>query len=275
MLFFDPAQGSFYLQLSGRWFSAHGLVGAVGIRHRQVAAGFRAHPAGRPDAAVLASVPGTVQAQEAVLKAQIPTTATIQRSAAKLTVVYSGPPHFVPIPGTTMLSAVNTNVAGAADRRRVLCLRRRRVVRQPTPTGPWAAGRQRPAGDPHHSADQPVLRLTYVQVYAVTPDAVTYGYTAGYTLGYVSAGVLVYGTGYYYPPVVIAGPVPIFYPYPYTYAGAVWYNASTGAWARGGTMYGPYGGAVARDVLQSEHRRLGAWRRGLRAERRRRRVVGL
>jgi hypothetical protein len=54
---------------------------------------------------------------------------------------------------------------------------------------------------------------------------------------------MVYGTGYYYPPVVIPGPVPIYYPYPYTYAGNVWYNSSTGAWARGGTIYGPYGAA--------------------------------
>ena len=53
-----------------------------------------------------------------------------------------------------------------------------------------------------------------------------------------------HGTGYYYPPVVIPGPVPIFYPYPYTYAGSVWYNPSTGAWARGGTIYGPYGGVA-------------------------------
>ena len=83
-------------------------------------------------------------------------------------------------------------------------------------------------------------------------------------MGFVSAGVLVYGTGYYYPPVVIPGPVPVFYPYPHTYAGSVWYNPSSGAWARGGTatgggyynpatgggaragaIYGPYGGAGA------------------------------
>ena len=67
-------------------------------------------------------------------------------------------------------------------------------------------------------------------------------------MGYVSAGVLVYGTGYYYPPVIMPGPMPIYYPYPYTYAGSVWYNPSTGAWARGGTIYGPYGGARPADA---------------------------
>jgi hypothetical protein len=52
---------------------------------------------------------GTHAAQEAVLKAQIPQTATLKRDAAKITVVYSGPPRFVPLPGTTLLYAVNTN----------------------------------------------------------------------------------------------------------------------------------------------------------------------
>ena len=38
-----------------------------------------------------------------------------------------------------------------------------------------------------------------------TPETVTYGYTAGYLLGFATAGALVYGTGYYYPPVVLPG----------------------------------------------------------------------
>ncbi len=87
--------------------------------------------------------------------------------------------------------------------------------------------------------------MTHVQVYSATPTTVTYGYTAGYLLGFVSTGVLVHGTGYYYPPVILPGPVPIFYPYPYTYAANVWYNPATAAWARGGTVWGPYGAASA------------------------------
>jgi hypothetical protein len=94
----------------------------------------------------------------------------------------------------------------------------------------------------------------------VTPADVTYGYTAGYMLGYVSAGVLVYGTGYYYPPVIIPGPVPIYYPYPYTYAGSVWYNTTTGAWARGGAIYGPYGGVAVHGTYYNPN--TGAWAHG-------------
>jgi hypothetical protein len=90
----------------------------------------------------------------------------------------------------------------------------------------------------------PLYNVTYVKVYGATPSAVTYGYTAGYLMGFVSAGVMVYGTGYYYPPVVLPGPVPIYYPYPTSYVGNLAYNPATGAWARGGTVYGPYGGVA-------------------------------
>ena len=72
---------------------------------------------------------------------------------------------------------------------------------------------------------------------------VTYAAAAGYTGMMVAWGCAVWGTGYYYPPVIYPGPVPIYYPYPVTYAGATYYNPATGAWAHGGAIYGPYYGA--------------------------------
>jgi len=57
---------------------------------------------------VLASIPGTEQAREAVIANQIPQTATVRRSEAKLEVRYNGPPQFRPIEGTSMEYAVNT-----------------------------------------------------------------------------------------------------------------------------------------------------------------------
>ena len=114
-----------------------------------------------------------------------------------------------------------------------------------TPTGPWILADSIPPEIHTIPPSSPLYNVTYVQVYGATPTTVTYGYTAGYMMGFVTAGVLVYGTGYYYPPVVLPGPVPIYYPYPYSYAGNVWYNSTTGAWARGGSIYGPYYGASA------------------------------
>jgi hypothetical protein len=260
VLFFDPSQASFYLQLSGRWFSAHGLAGPWEYATDKLPPDFAFIPRNGPDAAVLASVPGTVQAQEAVLQAQIPTTATFQRSAAKLTVVYSGPPHFEPIPGTTILAAVNTNVQVLHVGDGYYACDTGVWFVSKAPTGPWVLADNIPPVIRSIPPTSPYYNLTYVQIYAVTADAVTYGYTAGYALGYVNAGVLVYGTGYYYPPVVIPGPVPIFYPYPYTYAGSVWYNSSAGAWAHGGTIYGPYGGGATHGTYYNPN--TGAWAHG-------------
>ncbi|HEX3995108.1 MAG TPA: hypothetical protein VHX39_28370 [Acetobacteraceae bacterium] len=244
VLYFDPAQSNFYVQLSGRWFSASALAGPWEYATDNLPADFALIPPDSPDAAILPSVPGTVPAQEAVLQAQIPTTTTVQRKSATLTVVWSGPPRFAPIPGTSIEAAVNTNVEmlkiGSAY---YVCDKGIWYVGT-TPNGPWALADSIPPAVRKIPPKSPHYHLAYAQIYAATATAVTYGYTAGYLMGYVSSGVLVYGTGYYYPPVVIAGATPIYYPYPYTYAGSVWYNSNTGAWARGGAVYGPNGGVA-------------------------------
>jgi len=244
-LFFDPAQELFYVLFSGRWFSAANLNGPWSFATDKLPPEFAMIPSTGPAAAVLASVPGTVPAQEAVLRASIPTTATLKRSSATLTVVYAGPPKFAPIPGTTIQYAVNTadQVLKIGDRY-YACYQGAWFVSS-APTGPWVLADSVPTEVRTIPPSSPLYNVTYVQVYGATPTTVTYGYSAGYLMGFVTAGVLVYGTGYYYPPVVLPGPVPIYYPYPYSYAGSVWYNSTTGAWARGGSIYGPYYGASA------------------------------
>ncbi len=260
ILFFYPSSGQFYVQLSGRWFSSGGLNGPWQFATDKLPPDFSLISPSDPDAAVLASVPGTVAAQEASLKAQIPTTATLNRSTAKLTVVYSGAPHFIALTGTSMQYAVNTNSYVLQIGTAFYACEGGAWFVAATPSGPWLLADSIPTVIRTIPPTSPLYNVTYVQVYAVTPVAVTYGFTAGYTLGYVSYGVLVYGTGYYYPPVIIAGPVPIFYPYPYTYAGAVWYNPASGAWARGGTIYGPYGGVATGGSYYNPN--TGAWARG-------------
>ncbi len=193
---------------------------------------------------VLASVPQTPEAQAAVLQAEIPHQATLERSKAKLNVVYVGPPQFKPIPGTPIKYAINTgfevlNVGG-----KYYACYQGAWFEAPTPNGPWVLAAGIPPVIHTIPPSSPVYNVTYVTVGAATPSTVSYAYTAGYLMGFVSAGVMVYGTGYYYPPVVVPGAVPAYLPYPYTYAGNVAYNSTTGTWARGGTVYGPYGGAA-------------------------------
>jgi hypothetical protein len=260
VLFFHAAENLYYVLLSGRWFSARAFAGPWEFATDRLPADFSLISPTGPDAAVLASVPGTIASQEAVLGAQIPQTATLKRDAAKITVIYSGPPHFAPLPGTTLLYAVNTNTYVLQVQKTYYVCEGGAWFFAPAPAGPWILADSVPAVIYTIPPNSPLYPVTYVHVYAATPAVITFGFTAGYTLGYVSSGVLVYGTGYYYPPVIIPGPVPIFYPYPYTYAGSVWYNPSTGAWARGGTVYGPYGGVAKGGTAYNPA--TGAWAQG-------------
>ncbi|MBN9510284.1 MAG: hypothetical protein J0I21_14365, partial [Alphaproteobacteria bacterium] len=244
-LFLDTAKGRFYYLVSGRWFAAPGLEGPWHFATPELPADFARIPPGDPAARVLVSVPGTPQAQEAVIAAEIPQQATLKRSEAKLVVHYAGPPQFQPIPGTPMTYAANTNQAVIAVEGKYYACYQGVWFVAPSPTGPWVLAASVPEVIYTIPPTSPLYNVTYVKVYAAAPAIVTYGYTAGYMMGFVSAGVVVYGTGYYYPPVVVPGPVPAYFPYPYSYAGNVYYNSATGAWARGGAVYGPYGAAAA------------------------------
>ena len=89
--------------------------------------------------------------------------------------------------------------------------------------------------------------VTHVKVYDSDPSSVSMGYTSGYYGSYVSYGVVVYGSGWYYPPYYYYNPYyynyPIYYPYPHSYGAGAWYNPNTGTYGRGARAYGPYGGA--------------------------------
>jgi hypothetical protein len=268
-LFFDPAGGRFYYLVSGRWFSAAGLAGPWRFATPDLPPDFARIPAGGPRDAVLASVPGTPQAAEAVIQAQIPRKATLQRTTT-LTVTYGGAPRFLPIPGAAVEYAVNTHYDVLRIDGVYYACYQGAWFKASSPTGPWALADSVPHAVSTIPPSSPLYPVTYVRVYAATPQTVTYGYTAGYVLGFVSAGVVAYGTGYYYPPIIVPGPVPAFYPYPPSYAGGVYYNSATGAWAQGGAIYGPLCRGPRRSRLQPGHRRLCTrrshlwteWRRG-------------
>jgi len=252
--------GTYYYLTSGRWFSAPGLSGPWTYATPDLPPDFSFLPADGPHAEVLAAVPGTAQAQAAVLQASLPHQSTLNRSTATLRVTYTGLPRFQVIPGTTVSRSLNSplGVILAANMYYV-CSQGAWYV-STLPTGPFVLAANVPAAIYTIPPSDPLYPVTYVQVAVATPTTVTYAYTSGYSMGFISAGVLVYGTGFYYPPVVIPGPVPAYYPYPPPYAGGVVYNSATGAWARGGYAYGPYGGAARWGTAYNPT--TGAWARG-------------
>ena len=257
---FRDAAGRFYYLVSGRWFAAASLDGPWTFATTSLPPDFARIPADGPRGFVKVSVPGTPQAQEALIEAQIPQQATLDRANAKLDVVYAGAPQFAPIPGTPMQYAVNTSFNVIQTGEGFYSCYQGAWFVATAATGPWSLAPTVPAAVYTIPPSSPLYPCTYVRVYASTPTTVTYGYTSGYTMSYVSAGVIVYGTGYYYPPYIYPAPIPIYYPYPYSYAGATYYNSATGAWAQGGAIYGPYGGVAKAGYAYNPN--TGAWAQG-------------
>src|SRR5689334_15745747 len=76
-LFVDGSSGRYYYLIAGRWFSATSLDGQWTFATTSLPSDFAKIPPSSPRGSVLVSVPGTPQAQEAVLQSQIPTEAAL------------------------------------------------------------------------------------------------------------------------------------------------------------------------------------------------------
>ena len=99
----------FYL-VAGRWFTAADFTGPWTFASLKLPADFQKIPLEHDRSRVLASVPGTDQAAEAVLLASIPQTARVEKKAVKAPEVkYDGEPQYQPIEKTTVSRAVNTD----------------------------------------------------------------------------------------------------------------------------------------------------------------------
>ena len=82
----DPADQRHYVLLSGRWFRSASLAEGPWefVPHDKLPAAFAKIPEGHPRGAVLASVPGTPQAKEALIDNSIPQTAEVNRATTTL-----------------------------------------------------------------------------------------------------------------------------------------------------------------------------------------------
>ena len=94
--------GPVYFLIAGRWFSAPDFGGPWTFASLSLPDDFKKIPLEHPRSRVLASVPGTPEAAEAVLLAQIPETATVGKDLQAPAVAYQGTPQFQPIEKTTV-----------------------------------------------------------------------------------------------------------------------------------------------------------------------------
>jgi hypothetical protein len=276
-LFYHQIDHRFYFLAAGRWFRAADLNGPWSAATKTLPADFASIPKDDPNSWVLASVPGTEEANDAVMLASIPKTGIVNRSEAKVEVIYDGEPKFEPIESTTVYYAVNTpNDVLRLGSTYYVCHEAVWFV-GPSPTGPWTVTDVVPKEIYSIPPTSPKHNVTYVYVYDSTPTTVTCGHTSGYNGEIVAAGIVMFGLGMivasnspyyyygYYPPYYWGyGPRPIpYYGHYHYYAGphgygwsahgpyggygyGARYNPSTGFYTRGGYAYGPGGGSAWR-----------------------------
>ncbi|HSD68036.1 MAG TPA: carbohydrate-binding family V/XII [Woeseiaceae bacterium] len=252
----EIATGNMYLLLSGRWYRAKSTYGPwVFVRADELPASFKDIPPASDIGGLRVSIAGTEEAEDALLDAQIPQTAAIKRSEAKLTVEYDGEPKFEMISGTDVSYAVNTGAQVLQIGTLYYAVDNGVWFSSASATGPWAVADSIPEDEIQKiPPSSPVYNTTHVHIYESTPEVVYVGYTPGYMWSFPYYGVPVYGTGWYYPPYYGH----YYYPRPPTWGFNVGYNPWTGwsfglSWTNGfftvgigwgggyGGMYPPYG----------------------------------
>jgi len=253
--------GLVYYLVAGRWFSAPDFTGPWTFATLNLPESFKKIPLEHERSRVLASVPGTDQAAEAVLVAQIPQTARVNKKELKAPdIAYQGEPQFVGIETTSVQRAVNTDkdIFKVGDAY-YLCYQGVWFTGK-TANGPWEVASFIPQEIYKIPISSPANHVTYVTVEDNDDEWVTFAAAAGYTGMMIAWGCTVWGPGYYYPPYYgMGGFYPYYYPSFHTYGYSAWYNPRTGAYGRSAAVYGPYGGA---GVSARYNPRTGTYSRG-------------
>ena len=240
VLILDISEQDYYTLISGRWFTSKSLAdGATWtyVESSKIPPEFNNIPNNDKTATLRAAIPGTSEANDAILDATIPQTAEVQRNSPSPEVSYDGNPEFEGTGAKDVDYAVNSPATVIKFGNTYYLCEDGIWYKSSSPTGPWEVCTTVPGAIYEIPPECPIYNVTYVRVYNHTPEVVYVGYTPGYMGSYICNGVVVYGTGYYYKPWYGA----YYYPRPATWGFAVRYNPNTGSWGFG-IGYRPYGG---------------------------------
>jgi hypothetical protein len=226
----NTANNNYYVLLAGRWFTSPALSGPwTFVASDALPPDFPKIPPQSLAGAVLPSVAGTPQAQEAVIANTIPQTATVPlKNGPKFTPSFDGPPQYSQISGTPLTYVVNSSVPVIqVSPGSYYAVTAGVWFTAPQLTGPWTIATSVPAVIYTIPPSSLVHYVTYVRIYEATPTVIYEGYTPGY-LGVVvePTGTIVYGTGYVYTP----------------WIGTVWYPAPVTYTVAAAPVYNPYVG---------------------------------
>jgi len=225
-IFKDVESQKNFILLSGRWYASTNIQGPWEyVPSDKLPAAFASIPNGSEKDGVLASVAGTAAAEEAIIDANIPQTAKVERSSAKCTVTYDGAPKFVQIENTNLLLAENSNITVMqAPNNQYYALENGIWFKSNNPDGPWEVANERPSDVEKIPASSSAYNAKYVHVYHTTPQYVYVGYTPGYLGSYRYYNTMVWGTGWHYHPWYGHW----YYPRPFTWGFGMMYNPWSG-----------------------------------------------
>lgn len=225
-----------YVLIGGRWYYSKSLEDGDWKFQEpsNLPSGFEKIPQDSDMSTVRASIPGTPEAQTALLEQSIPQTATIDKKTASVEVTYDGEPEFEAIEGTKMSYAKNTDKSVLIIEGKYYCVDNAVWFVANAATGPWVVSDSRPDDIDKIPPESPVYNVKYTYVYESTPEVVYVGYLPGYTYSYVYGGVVVYGTGYYYYPWYRT----YYYPRPVTFGFGVHWSPYRGWGFSFGFSYG-------------------------------------
>lgn len=238
------ATGQVFVLVSGRWFSGPSLAGPwVFVPPDQLPGAFMMIPADSPKENVLASIPGSAQAQEAIIANAIPQMARVPLTmTVPAPVVIGSSPQFVAVPGTTLKVLANcATPVFETSPHSFYSVQNGVWFYASAVKGPWKVATWIPAIFYSIPPSSPYYYVTYVKIYNTTPEYVLVGYTPGYFGAYAQAGVVVYGTGYVYVP--YCSTVWVAAPMTYGCGAAMVYNPWAG-WAVGFGMGMAVGWAI-------------------------------
>lgn len=254
-IFVNASDQRAYVLVSGRWFAGPSTLAGPWsfVAGDQLPKDFARIPDDSPKENVKASVPGTQQAQEAVVANAVPQTAKVKRSDARFAPQIDGAPKLEPIEGTELRYVANASlpIVVVGKNTEYFGVQNGVWFVSNAVTGPWLVATTVPAVIYSIPPSSPLHYVTYVRVYDATPDYVVVGYTPGYYGAYVSGGCVVYGTGYVYTPWIGTywyGP-PVTYGFGVSLAYTPWTGWAVGfgfGWAWGastvavGWGWGPY-----------------------------------
>jgi hypothetical protein len=192
-----------YILISGRWYRAPSLDGPWKfVPGTKLPGDFANIPDSSPQENVKASVPGTPQAEEALIANSIPQSTAIARTTQMPNPQVDGAPQLAPIDGTPLHYVINSaSPIIEVDPQSWYACQNGVWYASTSASGPWAVATAVPQVIYSIPTTSPLHYLTYVQVYGSTPNEVYEGYTPGYFGTEVSPdATVVYGTGYNYTP---------------------------------------------------------------------------